>query len=69
MFDDFLLSPPEDFVPSNVLRFNFEDSSFVAIRPSGTEPKVKFYYLLLAKDQADAEAKMEAYLNTINAYI
>ena len=54
---------------SNVLYYELENSDVIVVRPSGTEPKVKFYYLLLAKDQADAEAKMEAYLNTINAYI
>ncbi len=56
--DDFLLSPPEDFVPSNVLRFNFEDGSFVAVRPSGTEPKCKVYYCIAGKTQADAEEKL-----------
>ena len=36
---------------SNVLRFVFEDGSFVAIRPSGTEPKCKFYYNIKGKDE------------------
>ena len=56
--DDFLLSPPEDFVPSNVLRFNFSDGSFVAVRPSGTEPKCKVYYCICGKTKADAEEKL-----------
>ncbi len=55
--DDFLLDPPEDFVPSNVLRFNFEDGSFVAVRPSGTEPKCKVYYCIAGKTKAEAEEK------------
>ena len=29
---------------SNVLRFYLEDGSWFAIRPSGTEPKIKFYF-------------------------
>ena len=58
--EDFLLSPPEGFVPSNVLRYNLEDGSFVAIRPSGTEPKCKVYYCVRGEDKANAEAKLAA---------
>ncbi len=56
--DDFLLNPPEDFVPSNVLRFNFADGSFVAVRPSGTEPKCKVYYCICGETKAAAEEKL-----------
>ena len=59
--EDFLLSPPEDFVPSNVLRFNFEDGSFVAIRPSGTEPKCKVYYCVKGNSPDDASSKLAAF--------
>lgn len=58
--EDFLLSPPEGFVPSNVLRYNLADGSFVAIRPSGTEPKCKVYYCVRGNDKADAEAKLSS---------
>ncbi len=58
--DDYLLNPPDDFVPSNVLRYNLEDGSFVAIRPSGTEPKCKVYYCVRGENKADAEAKLAA---------
>ncbi len=58
---DFLLNPPENFVPANVLRFNFEDGSFVAIRPSGTEPKCKVYYCVRGEDKADAEIKLSVF--------
>ncbi|MBO5952696.1 MAG: phospho-sugar mutase [Oscillospiraceae bacterium] len=37
-------NPPEGFPAANVLLYNFENGSFVAVRPSGTEPKCKFYY-------------------------
>ena len=47
------------FPSSNVLRFIFEDGSWVAIRPSGTEPKCKFYYCVRATDRAEAEKKLE----------
>ena len=58
--EDFLLAPPEGFVPSNVLRYNLADGSFVAIRPSGTEPKCKVYYCVRGEGKADAEAKLSA---------
>ena len=56
--EDFLLNPPAGFVPSNVLRYNLEDGSFIAIRPSGTEPKCKVYYCVRGNDKADAETKL-----------
>ena len=34
----------EDIPASNVLRFYLENGSWFAIRPSGTEPKIKFYF-------------------------
>ena len=42
------------FPASDVLRFIFEDGCWVAVRPSGTEPKMKIY--LQAKGTSDAEA-------------
>ncbi len=62
-------SRPTGLPRSNVLYYELENGDVIVVRPSGTEPKVKFYYLLLAKDQTDAEAKMETYLKTIEAYI
>ncbi|MBE6596805.1 MAG: phospho-sugar mutase [Ruminococcaceae bacterium] len=46
------------FEPSNVLRFIFEDGSWVAVRPSGTEPKCKFYYCIVAENKQAAEKKL-----------
>lgn len=46
------------FPSSNVLRFILEDGSWVAVRPSGTEPKCKFYFSVRAVDKAEAEKKL-----------
>ncbi len=46
------------FPKSNVLRFILEDGSWVAVRPSGTEPKCKFYFSIRGVDKAEAEAKL-----------
>ncbi len=47
------------FPSSNVLRFILEDGSWVAVRPSGTEPKCKFYFSVRAKNLAEAEDKLK----------
>ena len=46
------------FPSSNVLKFILEDGSWVAVRPSGTEPKCKFYFSVVAKDEASARIKL-----------
>jgi len=38
-----------DLTPSNVLQFFLEDGSKVSVRPSGTEPKIKFYFSVNSK--------------------
>lgn len=43
---------------SNVLRYNLDDGSWYAIRPSGTEPKIKIYIYTKAKDNDLAEKKI-----------
>ncbi len=46
------------FPKSNVLRFLLEDGSWVAVRPSGTEPKCKYYYCVMADTAEAADAKL-----------
>lgn len=46
------------FPSSDVLRFIFADGCWVAVRPSGTEPKCKFYYCIRAKDRSAAEKRL-----------
>ncbi len=41
--------------PSNVLKFYLKGGSWVAMRPSGTEPKIKFYYCIRSADEKGAE--------------
>ena len=55
----------DGFPPTNALKFCFEDGSWISARPSGTEPKIKFYYCIRGKDKADAEARFEALHTTI----
>lgn len=44
--------------PSDVLKYTLTDDSWFAVRPSGTEPKIKFYIATVGTDLADAQAKI-----------
>lgn len=46
---------------SNVLKFFLEDESWVAIRPSGTEPKIKYYFSVSGEDKMASEEKSEEF--------
>ena len=58
---------PTGLPKSNVLYFKLVNGDVIVVRPSGTEPKIKFYFLLLGKDQADVLAKLEGYKKTLDA--
>ncbi len=49
-----------DLPPSNVLEFILDDRGSVIARPSGTEPKVKFYYTVIANDKDAAKTLLDA---------
>lgn len=49
------------FVKSDVLKYYLADGSWIAVRPSGTEPKCKFYYCIKGTDHSDAHAKTLKY--------
>jgi len=54
---------------SNVLYFDLENDSWCCARPSGTEPKIKFYMGVKGTDLADAEAKVKALTDAVLAQI
>ncbi|GAA0741024.1 phospho-sugar mutase [Clostridium oceanicum] len=51
---------------SNVLKFIFDDNSWYALRPSGTEPKIKLYIYVNNKNENKAVEKLEAFKDTIS---
>ena len=59
----------DDLPKADVLKFVFEDSSWIAIRPSGTEPKIKVYYSVKGENKDDAQKVLEARQSVINAII
>lgn len=54
---------------SNVLKYQLEDGTWIAIRPSGTEPKVKFYVGTSASTAQAAQDKLTAFENDLHAFI
>ncbi|MBQ8527272.1 MAG: phospho-sugar mutase [Lachnospiraceae bacterium] len=54
---------------SNVLYFDLENDSWCCARPSGTEPKIKFYMGIKGESLADADAKLEALKEALIASI
>ena len=58
-----------DLPRENVLKYIFDDGSWMAVRPSGTEPKIKVYYSICGADRAAAERKLEALRKTMNELI
>ncbi|WP_432662643.1 phospho-sugar mutase [Wukongibacter baidiensis] len=48
-----------DLPKSNVLHFTLEDGSWFAVRPSGTEPKIKIYFSILGEDNEEASNKLD----------
>ena len=55
------VTPIEGLPASNVVKVFLEDGSTVCVRPSGTEPKVKFYIEIVAKTKEGLKEKAEAY--------
>lgn len=58
-----------DLPQSNVLKYYLEDETWIAVRPSGTEPKIKFYIGTQADTQARALEKRDEFESAINAFI
>lgn len=56
--------PKED-----VLKFILNDGSWIAVRPSGTEPKIKVYYSIKAEDKNNAQYKLTSIKKIIEAKI
>ncbi len=53
---------------SDVIRFRLDNDDVIIIRPSGTEPKIKAYYLLSATDKQNAQQKLSAYMTDITNF-
>ena len=55
--------------PSDVLKYTLTDGSWIAVRPSGTEPKIKFYIAVVGNSSQDAQAKIAKIEAEINDFV
>ncbi|WP_155974056.1 phospho-sugar mutase [Streptococcus ruminantium] len=78
VFEDFALQNKTDKTgnvtalttpPSDVLKYTLADDSWFAVRPSGTEPKIKFYIATVGETLAQAEEKIANIEKEINEFV
>ena len=78
VFEDFALQTKTDkdgnvekltTPPSDVLKYTLADDSWFAVRPSGTEPKIKFYIATVGETLAEAEEKIANIEKEINVFV
>ena len=55
--------------PSDVLKYTLADGSWIAVRPSGTEPKIKFYIAVVGESDEESQAKIANIEAEINAFV
>lgn len=58
-----------DLPKENVLKFIWFDGSWMAVRPSGTEPKIKVYYSIKDSSRENAQNRLDSIKTTINNII
>lgn len=56
----------ESTLKSDVLEFDLENSMKIIVRPSGTEPKIKFYLMVKSSSASEREKTMNSLINTVN---
>lgn len=69
IIDNGVISELTGFVKSNVLKYFLEDGSWIAVRPSGTEPKCKFYYCIKGSNKEDAHNKTLSFQKAMDELI
>lgn len=63
-------SESELFLPeSDVIQYILEDETYITVRPSGTEPKIKYYIYTKGKNKKEADEKLENILNDFKEYM
>ena len=55
--------------PSDVLKYTLADGSWIAVRPSGTEPKIKFYIAVVGETNEESQTKIANMEAEINAFV
>ena len=58
-----------DLPKSNVLYFELTDQAWVCVRPSGTEPKIKFYFGVRGESEDASKKALEELTNAVDSYM
>lgn len=53
----------------NVLQFVLEDNTYITARPSGTEPKIKFYFSVNADSDENVKAKLDKTMKEFSEFL
>lgn len=59
----------DELPASDVLKLYFEDGTWMAVRPSGTEPKIKFYYAVNGKTNDIAKDKFAKFKTELDSFL
>ena len=58
-----------DLPISNVIQYILEDGTYITVRPSGTEPKIKYYIYTKGNSKEEADEKLDLVLNEFKEYM
>ncbi len=58
-----------DLPVSNVIQYILEDGTYITVRPSGTEPKIKYYIYTKGNSKQEADEKLDLVLNEFKEYM
>ena len=58
-----------DLPKSDVIQYVLEDGTYITVRPSGTEPKMKYYYTVNSNSEENAEKKLEEVVRKFEALV
>ena len=58
-----------DLPVSNVIQYILEDGTYITVRPSGTEPKIKYYIYTKGNSKQEADKKLDLVLNEFKEYM
>ena len=58
-----------DLPVSNVIQYILEDGTYITVRPSGTEPKIKYYIYTKGNSKEEADKKLDLVLNEFKEYM
>lgn len=58
-----------DLPVSNVIQYILEDGTYITVRPSGTEPKIKYYIYTKGNSKEEADRKLDLILNEFKEYM